>query len=546
MPSDDDQPAHGSGGHQELNRAILESALDCIITMDSRGIVREWNPAAERTFGYSRAEAVGSELAQLIIPPELRSRHREGLGRYLETGQGPVIGRRIEITGLHADGHIMLVELAITAFRLAGAPVFTAYLRDITERVRSERRRSAQYAVASLLAGSRSLEEVAPPIIQTIALSGNWILGALWLCDANDGTLRCHSVWHTPLPALETFVEISRASVFSGTQNLPGRVAETRKPTWITDVKVDAAFPRAAAAAKAGLTGAFAFPVTASGRVRGVIELFSAERVQPDEDLLLLVDSLGSQIGHFIERRQIEAELQRQKEVAEAANAAKDQFLATLSHELRTPLTPVLMWAGGMLDDYDLREDVRDGLRMIARNVELEARLIDDLLDLTRIARGKLQLHLQNVDVHEVLRHAVEIVREGNCPPGLDLQLELSATRNQLRADSTRLQQVFWNLLRNACKFTPPDGRVAVRSENGADGFLTITVSDTGRGIPMEGLGKIFDAFEQVGERREGLGLGLAISKAIVDLHGGSIRAESAGLGHGAQFVVQLPAASVG
>ncbi|MEO6971338.1 MAG: PAS domain S-box protein [Chthoniobacterales bacterium] len=151
MPSPDIPPETGLA---ELNRAILDSALDCIITMDATGIVREWNPAAERTFGHTRAAAVGHELTELIIPPNLRDRHRQGLAHYLQTGEAPVLGKRIEIAGLHADGHELLVELAITAFHLAGAPVFTAYLRDITDRVRSERRRKAQYSVASLLAGA--------------------------------------------------------------------------------------------------------------------------------------------------------------------------------------------------------------------------------------------------------------------------------------------------------------------------------------------------------------------------------------------------------
>ncbi len=380
-------------------------------------------------------------------------------------------------------------------------------------------------------------------MIETIAQSGNWIYGALWLLDPGDATLRCHSLWHTAFPALEKFAAVSRAMVFAGTTSLPGRVVGSRKPTWVTDVKIDSAFPRAGAAAEAGLAGAFAFPVAAAGEIKGVIELFSAEPVQPDEDLLLLVDSLGSQIGHFIERRQIEVELQRRKELAEAANAAKDRFLATLSHELRTPLTPVLMWAGGMLHDPDLPNEMREGLKMIARNVELEARLIDDLLDLTRIARGKLRLHLQKTDAHEVLRHAIEIVREGDCPPGLNLEVELAADHSQVEGDPTRLQQVFWNLLRNATKFTPAGGRVVVRTENPEPGTIAIAVSDTGAGIAPEDLGKIFDAFEQVSDRHEGLGLGLAISKAIVDLHGGQIRAESAGLGQGATFIVELPGA---
>src|SRR4051812_22913488 len=137
-----------------LNRAILDTALDCIITMDASGRVREFNPAAERVFGFRREETIGQELAELIIPPALRERHRRGLAHYLKTGEGPVLGRRIEINALRRDGSEILVELAITPFHIDDSLFFTAYLRDITERVRTEKRRAAQYTVASLLAGS--------------------------------------------------------------------------------------------------------------------------------------------------------------------------------------------------------------------------------------------------------------------------------------------------------------------------------------------------------------------------------------------------------
>ena len=186
----------------------------------------------------------------------------------------------------------------------------------------------------------------------------------------------------------------------------------------------------------------------------------------PDEDLFQMVEALGSQIGLFIHRQQIEEELQRQKETAESANAAKDRFLATLSHELRTPLTPVLIWAGGMAKEPGLPPEIEEGLRMVCRNVELEARLIDDLLDLTRITRGKLQLQLRESDVHDLLRHAMDIVREDIASRQLNLSVELDAGDHHVLADSSRLQQVFWNLLKNASKFTPERGVVTIRTFN--------------------------------------------------------------------------------
>ena len=526
-----------------LYRGILDTALDCIITMDADGRVLEFNLAAERVFGFSRQEAVGKELAELIIPPRMRDQHRRGLAHYLKTGEGPVIGKRIEIAGVRKDGSEILVELTITALKIDSSPIFTAYLRDITERTRNDRRRLAQYTVASLLAGSWTLEEASSAILQTIASIGDWALSTLWIYDETIGSLRCRAFWQAGSDNLKKFGQFSQTVQFRMGEGLPGRVWESNEPAWIHDVTVDQNFPRAPAAKEAGLRGGFAFPLFAGRAVNGVVELFSRDCAKPDNDLLQLVTALGSQIGLFIERRRMEKELERAKENAEAASAAKDRFLATLSHELRTPLNPILLWADGVLNQPGLDPELEQGLRMVCRNVELEARLIDDMLDLTRIARGKLQLRLQPTDAHELVQHAIEIVRaDVNCRH-IQLSVAFEAVSRQVNVDPSRMQQVFWNILRNACKFTADTGAISVRSYNSAPESITIEITDTGIGIEPAFLEKIFDAFEQLEMRREGLGLGLAISKAIVEMHGGSIRAKSEGRGKGATFTVTLPVA---
>ncbi len=524
-----------------LYRGILDNALDCIISMGADGRVIEFNPAAERTFGFARQEAIGKELAELIIPARMREQHRRGLAHYLKTGEGPVIGKRIEITGVRKDGSEILVELAITALKINSSPVFTAYLRDITERVRNDRRRLAQYTVASLLAGSWTLKEAAPDILQTITSIGDWVLSALWIYDETIGRLRCRSFWHTSAPQFEKFGQLSSAIQFGIGEGLPGRVWKSNEPTWIYDVQVDKNFPRAPAAREAGLRGGFAFPLFAGRAVNGVIELFSERVVQPDPDLLQLVTALGSQIGLFIERRRVEKELELAKENAEAASVAKDRFLATLSHELRTPLNPILLWADDVLNHASVPREIADGLRMVCRNVELEARLIDDLLDLTRIARGKLQLQLQDADAHDLLHHAIDIVRADIESRQIELSVTPEAKSHDVRVDPPRLQQVFWNILRNASKFTPEHGAISVRTYNPAAASIAIEIADTGVGIESKFLDKIFEAFEQLETRPEGLGLGLAISKAIIEMHGGTISAHSEGSGKGATFIVTLP-----
>ncbi|HEX6862066.1 MAG TPA: ATP-binding protein, partial [Thermoanaerobaculia bacterium] len=244
------------------------------------------------------------------------------------------------------------------------------------------------------------------------------------------------------------------------------------------------------------------------------------------------------------ERKQAEEELRQAKEEAEAANRAKDQFLATLSHELRTPLTPVLALVSGLEGDGRMR-DVADRLAMIRRNVELEARLIDDLLDLTRIARGKLELQRAVCDVRALVEHAIQICCAESCDAGrLKVVTELEAEEHRVWGDGSRLMQIFWNLLRNSVKFTPEGGTIVIRTWNGADGErseLVVEITDTGVGIEPGSMPHIFEAFSQGAPARGGLGLGLSISKAVADLHGGRITAVSPGYGLGATFRVELP-----
>ncbi|MEP6822843.1 MAG: ATP-binding protein, partial [Chthoniobacterales bacterium] len=246
------------------------------------------------------------------------------------------------------------------------------------------------------------------------------------------------------------------------------------------------------------------------------------------------------------EKKNAEMVLQRAKQEAEAANRAKDQFLAMLSHELRTPLTPVLMTIASLRRQTDLSEELHADLEVLQRNVELEALLIDDLLDLTRIAHGKLELHHDAVDVHTTLEHALAISDGELQAKSLKVEKQFEASEHHCWADAARLQQVFWNLVKNAVKFTAPGGTIRMRTCNDDAHGIIVAVTDTGAGIAAEVLPRIFDAFEQGGRavtsQYGGLGLGLAISKRVVDMHGGSITAESAGRGHGATFTVTLNA----
>ena len=260
-----------------------------------------------------------------------------------------------------------------------------------------------------------------------------------------------------------------------------------------------------------------------------------------------MFSSFQSSDGHFLlvsladltRRKQAEAA----RAEAESANRAKDHFLAMLSHELRTPLSPVLHAVALIEEEHHCPPAARDLLETIRRNVQLEARLIDDLLDLARIRNGKLQLNLENVDAHDLFRRAVEICQPDIQRQELEVCLDFSAKRCWLHADPARIQQIFWNLITNSIKYSGKGGTLTLSTSDEDDGRIRVEIADTGIGIAAERLGGIFDAFEQAhGTRSTGLGLGLAISRILTEMHGGTIEARSDGEGQGSIFTVRLPA----
>ncbi len=265
-------------------------------------------------------------------------------------------------------------------------------------------------------------------------------------------------------------------------------------------------------------------------------------------DLVLRSRALPEQSSNQFSESQVEQRVEARTAELLEINRIKDQFLAMLSHELRTPLMPALIALDALQSRTDLPADARKLIDLVARNVRLEARLVDDLLDLTRVKRGKVRLNRQRVDAHIVLHHALEVCAAEIDSKRQTVQLSLDAPQAIVLADEARLQQVFWNLLENAVKFTPAGGTITCRSALEND-RLKIEIIDTGDGIDAELLPKIFDAFEQGGTPQPrplgGLGLGLAIARGLVEAQGGTLTASSPGKNLGATFTLELPLAWV-
>ena len=814
--------------------AILETALDCVITMDHLGNVVEYNPAAEQTFGYSREEIIGQELCQFIIPPALRERHRQGLNHFLATGEGPVLGKRLELPALRADGTEFPAELAITRLFTDGQPLFTAYLRDITQQKRTEELRSLRLAVTHALNEGPSLKDGVSGVLQAVCDNLGWDLGFFWTVNGDDDVLVCRASWHRSGTTATEFENDSCSRTFGKGQGLPGRVWATNRPEWILDVATNANFPRLAAAMKFGLHSAFACPVVVGHRTLGVIEFFTKHIREADAGLLETMGTVAGNVAQFIERRQAEEELRQSEhelvdffenatvglhwvgsdgiilrankaeldmlgysreeyvgrriaefhvdedvicdilkrlkagekldeyparlrckdgsirevlidssvlwrngefvhtrcftrdvtkrkrsertgrfladasaalamivdfdstlqkvaslavpdfadwatvdlvekdgtlrrvavahvdpakvelahelhrrfpsdtaapqgvwnilrtgqpemiqqvnddllvqtiqdqerlgivrelglksyvgvplrvrgktmgvltfiaaesghlyddtdlavaqDLADRAAIAiqnaqlyqelregdqrKDEFLATLAHELRNPLAPIrnglqVLRLAGSTD-----ETVLEARSMMERQLNQMVRLVDDLLDVSRITRDKLELKKQRVELAAVIQSAVETSRPLIEQASHEFSVTLPAAPIILDADATRLAQVFSNLINNSAKYTEPGGRITLVAEL-VGNQVAVRVRDNGLGIPAEAMPRLFQMFSQVDRNMEraqgGLGIGLTLVRRLIEMHGGTVEAHSDGPGKGSEFIVRLP-----
>lgn len=338
----------------------------------------------------------------------------------------------------------------------------------------------------------------------------------------------------------------------------------------VRDLGTDARFEPLQRAAHEALQiiAAVAVPLIKDGTLVAILAVHSAAPRDWSDLELGLIEEVAERTWAAVERAQSQAtalqarqaleqsqltlvDALRQAELArdqaQVAGSAKDRFLALLSHELRTPLTPILLAMHLVASDESVSLLVREAVDIVRRNVRLEVQLIDDLLEVMRISSGKMDLTPANITLRAIINVAVEVAMADIKAKNQLLTIELAAADDELFADVKRMQQVFWNLLKNASKFTPPGGEIRLRSRRSDRASVEVQVQDTGIGFEADAAHRIFDAFEQGSERvrneHGGLGLGLAIARANVEAHGGSIRAESAGNGCGATFTVDLPLA---
>ncbi|MEO5718912.1 MAG: PAS domain S-box protein, partial [Chthoniobacterales bacterium] len=531
---------------QEQQRLLAEAIPQQVWTAQPDGTLDYVNTRVVEYFGRSREKIIGMGWLDLVHPDDVPDTV-ERWSKALSTGQP----YEVEFHLRREDGDYRWnLGRALPLHDANGAIVkWFGTNTDITERKLAEEEREqgahrarllaeASALLASSLDYETTLDNVVLLVVPEIA---DWCI--IDLLDA-AGEIRGVSHAHVDQSKIKLLKEMNRR--YPPRRDDPVGVANViRSGEPEIFAAIDDDLLRAAAKDEAhfnflqslNLRSALIVPLRTGGTTIGALTMVrETEKIFTEQDLPFAQD--------LATRAALSVENSRLYSAAKRANAAKDHFFAVLTHELRTPLNPVLMTVSAMETDPMLPEIVRADIAMIRRNVELEARLIDDLLDLTRISNNKLVLNRQVVDTHELLDYAVHIVRSDSTISQAPLAMELGATEFHTDGDPARLQQIFWNLLKNAVKFTPASGQVLARTSNPAPGDLLLEVIDNGRGIDPALLPVIFETFQQekLDDRPSpaGLGLGLAISKALAELHGGRLSVASAGRDQGATFFLRL------
>jgi PAS domain S-box-containing protein len=539
----------------EHNRMILETASDAFIGMEPDGTITAWNRQAELTFGWAAAEAIGRRLCDTVIAPAYREAYANGVEHFLATAQANRIDGVIELVAAHRDGHEFPVEATVWPVRVGGASSFSAFVRDISERRRAEKARKKETALVQLLqsvtvAANRSstIEHTAKTCLKLICAHTGWPVCHVYLRADSSEELTSAGIWHVEDEArFAAFRAASDHCRFARETGLPGCVLASGKPQWIVNLADEEPLSeRTRAARQAGLRSGFGFPVMLEEKIFAVLEFFSLEVAQPDEQFLTMMETIGSQLGQVIRRQRAEEDLQRAKGSAESANRAKSEFLTTMSHEMRTPMNAILGMAD-LLAESSLREEQRDYVRIFQKAGANLLDLINDILDLSKVESGHFELEAIGFDLGGLLEKIIEMMVSRAQDRGLRLTLEiLPGVPSGLVGDPKRLRQILINLIGNALKFTER-GSVTLCVEpdpGGAAGWLRFSVVDTGIGIAADKTEMIFGRFTQADSsttrKYGGTGLGLAISKGLVELMGGRIGCTSE-VGKGSTFFLTAP-----
>jgi PAS domain S-box-containing protein len=532
--------------------AIVDSSQDAIVSKTLDGIIQSWNTGAQRIFGYAAEEMIGSSITR-IIPPELQDEEKRILEKIRK-------GERIEhydTFRVAKDGRHIPVSLTISPIRDSTGAIVGAskVARDISERMRAEEalRDSERLLAAEALAlaklsyastrlwRSHSLGHGLDEMLRTVIELMGADKGHVQLLNATGDVLSIVSHQGFEQEFLDYFRRVS-----ADNDSACGRALRLREQVIIADVESDEGYaPFRELARDAGYRAVVATPLVGiDGTPLGMVSTHFRSVHRPTEQELRRLDLYCRQASDFIQRFKLEQTLRENEEALREADRRKDEFLALLAHELRNPLAPIRYALATTKKAGRTADQQRRAEEIIERQVAHMSRLLDDLLDISRITRGTLELKKSRTELTVVIGTAIEAAR-----PILDskhhtLSLDLPKEAVRLEADPVRLAQVFSNLLINAAKYTDQGGEIRLRAVQERN-RIVVTVRDNGIGIAAEMMPRLFTLFSQAHtalDRSEGgLGVGLALVRGLVALHGGKVEARSDGPGRGSEFIVQLP-----
>lgn len=539
---------------EERYRELVENANDIVFTLDLAGDMTSVNKAVESVTGFSRKELLGMNLADFLTPESVASAHH-----MTERKLAGEERTNYEVDVLRKDGQLVTLEISSRLLLRKGEPAgIQGVARDITTRRRSEEalreadlRALSEYerllgrisSLAQALGTARDLVTIFRALQQFTVVSVPCDGLFISLYDPiRDVRTACYA-WGDGQE-----LDYSELPPMPVNASGPNSRAVRTGQVIITDDYMNLArgHPSVIVGPENGLRpqSSVAIPMAVMGRIVGTIEVQSYQKSAFREEHVTAMRMGANLTAVAIQNvRLLERESTARTE-AEESNRLKDEFLATVSHELRTPLTAILGWsrmleAGSINDPMAAR-----AIETIRRNAQSQAQIIDDILDVSRVITGKLYLDLQPIDLTPVVEAAINVVRPTAEAKGIRIETEFSSQPTVISGDANRLQQIIWNLLSNAIKFTPSGGRVCL-SVRDIDTQVEVRVTDTGQGISRAFLPFVFDRFRQADStstrQHGGLGLGLAIARHLVEIHGGTIMAESLGEGKGATFSFRLP-----
>jgi PAS domain S-box-containing protein len=519
-------------------RSIVETAVDGIFTINERGIIHTVNPAALHIFGYSEKELIGNNV-KLLMPEPDHSKHDSYLRNYLKTGKAKIIGIGREVTARRKDGSTFPIDLAVSEFCHGEERMFTGIVRDISNRKRSETRLRVEHAVTEILAEAHNLPFATSKILQIICSNLEFVLGEFFVLDDEEQILRCIEFWTPEQENRAKYESYCFSRTFRSGVGLPGKIWAHRQPIWISNVSETTELARKQDAEKLGFQCALGVPISFEEKVIGVMNLYSMEKREPDQELFHMMTSVGTQIGQFIKRMEVEEHLK----TFEERNRQGEKLMvlgmlaSEIAHEIGTPLNVISGRLELVADREKQNEQLQKEIAIISLQLDRINKIVHEHLNVFR----KSQIE-QRVELNGLLNSLVSLLRPYAERSNVEVVLSLNSDAS-IHGNEDQLQQVFLNLIMNAIQEMKGGGKLSIFSElvsKEGNHFAEVRIKDTGNGIPVKVMDRIFEPFFSTKTKIGGTGLGLAIVREIIKRYQGEIFVETQEK-KGTTFYVRFP-----